>query len=123
MDTIPKCLKLLWYDDNEVKEAAIDLHNVSTWDALRRETGHLTSFIESKLNRLRFQTRDGFDLEETFGEWNFFEGAGIHYKEILLIDPENADPCHGERRKQVSLISIFEYCPLSHRRFRAGSQA
>jgi hypothetical protein len=89
---------LLWYDDDVIKEASIDLDlaQVDSWASLRREVGLLTSFIPSKLNRLRFQTRDGFDLKKSFEESNFFEGAGILYQEILLVDPEYQYQDHGK---------------------------
>lgn len=89
-------LNLLWYDESEIKEAAIDLLRVDSWDSLRRETAHLTSFVEHKLIRVRFQTRDGYDLEEKYDEKNFFEGAGITCTEIILIDPENESSCEGK---------------------------
>lgn len=92
-----RSIKLLWYDD-VIKEASIDLDlaKVNSWASLRREVGLLTSFIPSKLERLRFQTRDGFDLKKSFEESNFFEGAGILYQEILLVDPENQNQDHGK---------------------------
>ena len=90
-----KIVNLLWYDNGDFKEAEVDVTNVDTWKSLRREVAYVTSFVGTKLNRLRLQTRDGFDLEETFEEANFFAGAGILYKEILLIDPENLLPSQG----------------------------
>jgi len=90
-----KDLKLLWYDDNELTEATLDLSNCSSWELMRNEVAHLTSFVPEKLRKLRFQNRDGFDLEEKFTETNFFDEVISHYQEILLVDTENMNPSHG----------------------------
>jgi hypothetical protein len=88
-------LKLLWYDDNELQESRLDLSSCSSWEMLRDEVAELTSFVGSKLRKLRFQNRDGFDLEEKFTESNFFDEVVSHYHEILLVDPESTNPSHG----------------------------
>jgi hypothetical protein len=92
---VRKHLKLLWYDNNELKESTLDLGYCSSWELLRNEVAHLTSFIPKKLRKLRFQNRDGFDLEEKFTESNFFDKDVFHNQEILLVDPENTNPLHG----------------------------
>jgi hypothetical protein len=97
----PRELKLLWYDDDELKESNLDLSVCTTWELLRSEVAHLTSFLPTKLRKLRFQNRDGFDLEEKFTESNFFDKVISHYQEILLVDPENTNLLHG-------LITIFD---------------
>ncbi len=62
---------------------------------MRSEVAHLTSFVPNKLERLRFQNRDGLDLEENFTESNFFDKVICHYQDILLVDTENTNPSHG----------------------------
>jgi hypothetical protein len=101
---IPRDLKILWYDDAELKESTIDISQCTTWELLRKEVAFLTSFVGSKLSRVRFQNRDGFDLEEKFLESNFFEEVVSHYYEILLVDPENTDPLHGMIRMQLDQL-------------------
>ena len=92
---VVRCLDLLWYEDDVLKKSEVDLRNVNSWESLRREAGHLTSFTGAKLKRLRFQTRDGVDLEENFIESNYFKEIGNMCHEILLIDPQNQRPSHG----------------------------
>ena len=88
-------LILLWYDDDELKESKLDLSRCTTWDSLKSEASHLTSFIGAKLRKIKFQNRDGFDLEENFQESNFFQEVISHYHEILLVDPDDTNSSHG----------------------------
>jgi hypothetical protein len=88
-------LCLHWYDDGELKKATVDTE-VSSWESLRAEAANLTTFISSKLQKLRFYDRDFCDLEGNFEERDFFSNYADHGNfNIILIDPEDRCSSHG----------------------------